>query len=59
MNDESVRAILAAHVRAIDGTCVGCRLWWSRLSPYPCWQVLWATSRQARAITARFLGGLR
>ena len=39
--------------------CAGCRVWWARLTPYPCWQVEWATSRQARAITARFLEGAR
>ncbi|MFF5173376.1 hypothetical protein ACFY3U_12140 [Micromonospora sp. NPDC000089] len=49
-------AILAVHVRGLDGMCVGCRAWWARLTPYPCWQVAWATSRQARARTARFLG---
>ncbi|MEV2238395.1 hypothetical protein [Micromonospora sp. NPDC049891] len=53
------RVILAVHVRGLDGRCVGCRAWWSRLSPYPCWQVDWATSRQARASVARFLGGVR
>ncbi|MFU8872270.1 hypothetical protein [Micromonospora sp. SL4-19] len=52
-------AILAVHVRGLDGMCVGCRAWWSRLTPYPCWQVDWATSRQARTITARFLQGVR
>ncbi|WP_370584948.1 hypothetical protein, partial [Micromonospora sp. ANENR4] len=51
--------ILAVHVRGLDGMCAGCRAWWSRLTPYPCWQVEWATSRQARAVTARFLEGAR
>ncbi|MCW3816607.1 hypothetical protein ONA91_19360 [Micromonospora sp. DR5-3] len=55
MNDERELAILAVHVRGLDGMCIGCRAWWSRLAPYPCWQVEWATSRQARVITARFL----
>ncbi|MCZ7420050.1 hypothetical protein O7605_11025 [Verrucosispora sp. WMMA2121] len=55
----SERMILAVHVRGLDGMCVGCRAWWSRLAPYPCWQVDWATSRQARASVARFLGGVR
>ncbi|MFD6732311.1 hypothetical protein ACFWDZ_14520 [Micromonospora aurantiaca] len=50
------QAIIAVHVRGLDGMCVGCRLWWARLTPYPCWQVAWATSRQARASVARFLG---
>lgn len=54
---EPEQVILAVHVRELDGMCAGCRVWWARLSPYPCWQVEWATSRQARAITARFLGG--
>ncbi|MFI7553741.1 hypothetical protein ACIBQ2_28855 [Micromonospora sediminimaris] len=53
------RTILAVHVRGLDGMCAGCRAWWSRLSPYPCWQVDWATSRQAHASVARFLGGVR
>ncbi|MFI7493069.1 hypothetical protein ACIBXA_32325 [Micromonospora echinaurantiaca] len=52
-------AILVAHVQAPDGLCAGCRAWWSRLAPYPCWQVEWATSRQARTITVRFLEGVR
>ncbi|WP_311773709.1 hypothetical protein [Micromonospora echinospora] len=51
--------ILAVHLRGLDGMCAGCRAWWSRLTPYPCWQAEWATSRQARAITARFLEGAR
>ncbi|MFB9852509.1 hypothetical protein ACFFMR_19205 [Micromonospora andamanensis] len=51
--------ILVVHVRGLDGMCAGCRAWWSRLSPYPCWQVEWATSRQAHASVARFLGGVR
>ncbi|PPA60130.1 hypothetical protein BAW75_12765 [Micromonospora chalcea] len=59
MKDDLEQAILAVHVRGYDGMCTGCRAWWSRLSPYPCWQVEWATSRQARTITARFLEGVR
>ncbi|WP_407940331.1 hypothetical protein [Micromonospora narathiwatensis] len=59
MNDEQEQVILAVHVRGLDGMCAGCRAWWSRLTPYPCWQVDWATSRQARTITAWFLGGVR
>lgn len=51
------RVILAVHVRGIDGMCAGCRVWWSRLAPWPCWQVEWATSRLARASVARFLCG--
>ncbi|MFB9849266.1 hypothetical protein ACFFMR_02535 [Micromonospora andamanensis] len=53
------QAILVVHVRGLDGMCAGCRAWWSRLAPYPCWQVEWATSRQARASVARFLEGVR
>ncbi|WBB88422.1 MULTISPECIES: hypothetical protein [unclassified Micromonospora] len=53
------QAILAVHILGLDGMCAGCRAWWARLTPYPCWQVEWATSRQARAITARFLEGVR
>ncbi|MFE9694456.1 hypothetical protein [Micromonospora sp. NPDC005806] len=59
VKEEQAQMILAAHVRGLDGMCAGCRAWWSRLTPYPCWQVEWATSRQARTITARFLGGVR
>ncbi|WP_420914998.1 hypothetical protein [Micromonospora chalcea] len=59
VKDDLEQAILAVHVRGYDGMCTGCRAWWSRLSPYPCWQVEWATSRQARTITARFLEGVR
>ncbi|MEU2613534.1 hypothetical protein ABZ570_18395 [Micromonospora sp. NPDC007271] len=59
VNDGQEQAILAVHVRGLDGMCAGCRAWWSRLTPYPCWQVEWATSRQARTITARFLEGAR
>ncbi len=59
MKDDQEHTILAVHVRGLDGMCVGCRAWWARLSPYPCWQVDWATSRQARASVARFLGGVR
>ncbi|SCG68362.1 hypothetical protein [Micromonospora halophytica] len=55
MKDDQEQAILSVHVRGLDGMCVGCRAWWSRLTPYPCWQVDWATSRQAQTITARFL----
>ncbi|MEU5942662.1 hypothetical protein ABZ807_26615 [Micromonospora sp. NPDC047548] len=56
--DQVMWLVLAVHLNGLDGMCVGCRAWWGRLSPYPCWQVDWATSRQARARTARFLGGL-
>lgn len=59
VKDDQEQAILAVHVRGFDGMCTGCRAWWSRLTPYPCWQVEWATSRQARTITARFLDGVR
>ncbi|MFJ1542957.1 hypothetical protein ACIODS_30900 [Micromonospora chalcea] len=59
VTSEQEQAIVAVHVRGLDGMCAGCRAWWSRLTPYPCWQVEWATSRQARAITARFLEGVR
>ncbi|MER7461230.1 hypothetical protein [Micromonospora sp. NPDC126480] len=59
MKEGQEQAILAAHVQMPDGLCAGCRVWWSRLTPYPCWQVEWATSRQARTITVRFLEGVR
>nr|WP_028570140.1 hypothetical protein [Salinispora tropica] len=59
MGDRQERTILAAHLRGPDGMCVGCRAWWSRLVPYPCWQVEWATRREARASVARFLGVVR
>ncbi|RZU76012.1 hypothetical protein EV384_4608 [Micromonospora kangleipakensis] len=59
MSDYQEQAILAVHVRGLDGMCVGCRVWWSRLVPYRCWQVDWATRRQAWTITTRFLAGER
>lgn len=59
MKDDQEQVILSVHVRGLDGLCIGCRVWWSQLTPYPCWQVEWATSRQARTITARFLDGVR
>ncbi|WBC09461.1 hypothetical protein [Micromonospora sp. WMMA1947] len=48
MTSEQEQSILAVHIRGLDGMCAGCRLWWARLTPYPCWQVEWATSRQCR-----------
>ncbi|MGC1209862.1 MAG: hypothetical protein WA890_01130 [Micromonospora sp.] len=59
MNDGQEQSILAVHVKGLDGMCAGCRAWRSRLAPYPCWQVDWATSRQARTITPGFFGGVR
>ena len=59
VTDDAERRILLAHRLGADGLCAGCRAWWSRLVPYPCWQVEWATSRQARASVARFLDGVR
>jgi hypothetical protein len=43
-------------VRGLDGMCAGCRAWWSRLTPYPGWQVDWATSRQLRSSPSGSLG---
>ncbi|SDY03793.1 hypothetical protein SAMN05444365_101455 [Micromonospora pattaloongensis] len=57
MTGNAEEAILASHARGPDGLCTGCRAWWSRLTPYPCWQIDWATSRQARSLTAALLGG--
>lgn len=57
VSNEAERHILVIHVPGKDGLCAGCRAWWSRLTPYPCWQVDWATSRQARSMTAALLGG--
>ncbi|MEW2146645.1 hypothetical protein AB0869_27925 [Micromonospora vinacea] len=59
MSSGQQKATIAVRVRGLDGRCSGCRAWWGRLTPYLCWQVEWATSRQARAITARFLAGVR
>ncbi|WP_422733238.1 hypothetical protein ACN26Y_19770 [Micromonospora sp. WMMD558] len=56
MRDQE-KGILAVHLRGLDGMCIGCRAWWARLAPYPCWQVDWATSRRARSLTAALLGG--
>lgn len=57
MSNEAERQILVVHLPGKTGLCTGCRVWWSRLTPYPCWQVDWATSRQARSMTAALLGG--
>ncbi|MDH6466308.1 hypothetical protein M2302_006515 [Micromonospora sp. A200] len=59
MNDNQEQQILAAHLPGAAGMCVGCRIWWARMTPYPCCQVQWATSRQARSMTAHFLGWMR
>ncbi|WP_307850618.1 hypothetical protein [Micromonospora sp. H61] len=59
MSSGQQKTIIAVHVRGRDGMCSGCRTWWARLTSYPCWQVERAPSRQARAITARFLAGVR
>ncbi|NYT92948.1 hypothetical protein HW126_03700 [Salinispora sp. H7-4] len=58
VSGELERTILTVHLRGHDGMCVGCLAWWSRLVLYPCWQVEWATRRQARASVARFLDSL-
>ncbi|TDB75588.1 hypothetical protein E1165_10580 [Micromonospora sp. KC723] len=57
VTNEAEQRILVVHLPGVDGLCTGCRAWWSRLTPYPCWQVDWATSRQARSLTAALLGG--
>ncbi|MGW2625326.1 hypothetical protein [Micromonospora taraxaci] len=57
MINEAERQILVVHLPGKDGLCAGCRAWWSRLTPYPCWQVDWVTTRQARSLTAALLGG--
>ncbi|MEW2383543.1 hypothetical protein AB0873_15825 [Micromonospora sp. NPDC047707] len=57
MSGDQEQIVLAFHVPRLDGMCAGCRAWWSRLTPYPCWQVEWATSRRARSLTAALLGG--
>lgn len=56
MSSELERKILPVHIRGLDGMCAGCRLWWGRLVPYPCWQMDWVARRRARSMTARFLG---
>jgi hypothetical protein len=57
VSNEAEQRILVVHLQRMDGMCTGCRAWWARLTPYPCWQVDWATSRQARSLTAALLGG--
>ncbi|WBB69396.1 hypothetical protein [Micromonospora sp. WMMD812] len=57
MTSEAEQRILVVHLPGTDGLGNGRRAWWARLTPYPCWQVDWATSRQARALTAALLGG--
>ncbi|OWV02716.1 hypothetical protein B5D80_25025 [Micromonospora wenchangensis] len=49
MTSSAVQMVLPVHPHGLDGSCVGYRVRWARLSPHPCWQVEWATSRQARA----------
>ncbi|MEV4122285.1 hypothetical protein [Micromonospora sp. NPDC049645] len=56
MSSEAEHRILVAHLPGRNGLCNGCWASWSRLTPYPCWQVDWATSRQARSLTAALLG---
>ncbi|MBM0206943.1 hypothetical protein JNW90_31015 [Micromonospora sp. STR1s_5] len=42
---------------AKDDPCTGCPAWPSRLTPYLCWQVDWATNRQTQSLTAALRGG--
>ncbi|MCG5462378.1 hypothetical protein MED01_000479 [Micromonospora sp. MED01] len=56
MSSEAEQWILVAHLLGKNGLCNGCWTWWSRLTPYPCWQVDSANSRQARSMTAALLG---
>ncbi|MBQ1018647.1 hypothetical protein KBX71_12345 [Micromonospora sp. D93] len=56
MSSEAEQRILVAHVPGKSGLYNGCWAWRSRLTPYPCRQVDWATSRQARSMTAALLG---
>ncbi|WP_430502756.1 hypothetical protein ACQRWP_14525 [Micromonospora trifolii] len=53
MSNDAEGQNLVVHLHGRDGLCSGCRAWWS----YPCWQMDWATSRQARSMTAALLGG--
>ncbi|WFE54612.1 hypothetical protein [Micromonospora sp. WMMD1155] len=57
MSSEAELRILVSHVPGKSGLCAGCRAWWSRLTPYACRQVDWATRRQARSMTVALLGG--
>ncbi|MGA4731931.1 hypothetical protein ACWEOS_23260 [Micromonospora taraxaci] len=59
MSSEQQKAAAPVHARGLDEMCSGRRTWWARLTTYPCWQVGWATRRQARANASRFLAGLR
>ncbi|MDH6460439.1 hypothetical protein M2302_000594 [Micromonospora sp. A200] len=58
MTEHQVDQILSMHLPGADGLCAGCRSWWARLAPYPCYQAEWAAGWRARAITRRFLDGL-
>ncbi|TNH26251.1 hypothetical protein FHG89_21265 [Micromonospora orduensis] len=58
MTEDPVGRILSVHLPGVDGLCAGCRWWWARLSPYPCYQAEWAARWHARAATRRFLDGL-
>lgn len=57
MIERQASRILAVHLPDVDGLCIGCRRWWARLAPYPCYQAEWACRWHARATTWRFLGG--
>ncbi|MDG4809604.1 hypothetical protein O7634_22880 [Micromonospora sp. WMMD1120] len=57
MSNQARRRIRVVHLPAKDGLRDGYRAWWAHFTPYLCWQVGWATSRQARYLTAALLGG--
>lgn len=56
-SNEAEQSTLAVHLLGSGSLCSGCWACWSRLAPYPCWQVDWATNRQARSMTAVLFGG--
>lgn len=53
---EAVRRILEGHIRMLDGRCRGCFNQYAKIVPHPCIPFDWATSVQARDMTAQFLG---
>ncbi|KKJ96029.1 hypothetical protein [Micromonospora sp. HK10] len=58
MIERQAQQILSVHPPGVEGLCVGCRWWWARLAPYPCYQAEWACRWRARAATRHFVDGL-
>ncbi|WP_410813713.1 hypothetical protein [Micromonospora sp. 067-2] len=59
MNDGQEQGTVSVQLRGLSDWCGDCRVWRSRLVPYPCRQVQWATGWQVRSLAAWLLGGRR